>query len=417
MFLFLRAASLAAMLVGALAAAPAMAAAPARLPAGTPEQAGVNPLPITLALARARSLTEDQPGTGHPLYSGEVTLLAHNGIVIAEDAAGYALRYADRRGDPLPAARQIPMRTDTIFDLASLSKLFTSIVAMQQVERGRLRLDAPVARYLPEFATPRKKAITVEELLTHTSGLPADLATPLWRYPTMAARIAAIRTVQPISAPGVTYRYSDMNMLVLQQILQTITGTTLDKLVRAGITGPLGMRETMYNPPTALRRRIAAEEYESGPGEPDRGLVWGQVHDESAWALGGVAGNAGMFGTVEDIAVLAQTLLDGGTYRGTRILRASSVTRMLSDQTDPRAGHPHGLGFELNQPQYMGWLAGPQTAGHTGFTGTTLVIDPRTDSIVLQFSNRVHPTRAWGSTDAARRTVCDGLAAGIALGP
>jgi CubicO group peptidase (beta-lactamase class C family) len=382
---------------------------------GSPREVGLDPAPIRAAIDRVNAWTRDDPATGHPLYSGQVTLLAHDGVIVAKEAAGYALRYADRQGDPLPAAEWIPMRTDTIFDLASLSKLFTSIAAMQQIQAGRLDVDATVASYLPGFAVAGKNGITIEQLLTHTSGLPADPTPPLWQDPTMASRIQAILATRPRFPPGTTYLYSDINMITLQLVLRKITGQPLDVLVRDGITRPLGMHDTMYDPPAWLKPRIAAEEYEVGPGEPQRGLVWGQVHDENAWALGGVAGHAGVFSTVDDVAVLAQAILNGGTYRGHRILSQRSVTEMLTNVNRRFPGDSHGLGFELDQRWYMGRLDSARTAGHTGFTGTTIVIDPESRSIALQFSNRVHPSRDWGSTNPARRAVADGLADAMAV--
>jgi CubicO group peptidase (beta-lactamase class C family) len=382
---------------------------------GTPEQAGLDPAPIRTALAQEDAWTRPDPGTGHPMFSGQVTLLAHDGLVVADHASGYALRYADRQGDPLPADRRIPMRADTVFDLASLSKLFTSIAAVQQLQSGRLHLNATVASYLPEFASHGKAAITIEQLLTHTSGLPPDPSPPLWQYPDLPSRIRAILDTTAQNPPGSSYLYSDLNMLTLQQVLQHVTGRPLDALVRDGITGPLHMRDTTYNPPASLRPRIAAEEYEQGPGEPQRGLVWGQVHDENAWAMGGVAGHAGVFSTVADVAVLAQTILNGGTYRGHRILSPYWVRQMLTDFNSRFPGDGHGLGFELDQRWYMGRLDSPATAGHTGFTGTTIIIDPESRSIALQFSNRVHPTREWGSTNPARRAAADALADAMAV--
>jgi CubicO group peptidase (beta-lactamase class C family) len=382
---------------------------------GTPQQAGLDPGPIDTALNQLNAWTQNDPTTGHPMYSGQVTLLAHDGVIVAKDAAGYALRYSDQQGDLLPANQQIPMRTNTIFDLASLSKLFTCIVAMQQIQAGTLNVDATVASYLPQFATNGKAGITIKQLMTHTSGLPADPTPPLWQDPTMASRIDSILDTVPQYAAGSTYLYSDINMITLQLVLQHITGKTLDVLVRDGITAPLGMHDTMYNPPASLKPRIAAAEYEVGPGEPQRGLVWGQVHDENAWALGGVAGHAGVFSTVDDIAVLAQAILNGGTYRGHRIMSQQSVTQMLTNYNQNFPGDSHGLGFELDQRWYMGRLDSTRTAGHTGFTGTTIVIDPVSRSIALQFSNRVHPTRNWGSTNPARQAAADGLANAMAV--
>ena len=379
---------------------------------GTPEHAGLDPAPVQAALDKVDAWTVPDPVSGHPLYSGQVTLLAHDGVVVAHEAAGYALRYADQQGTLLPQDQWIAMATDTVFDLASLSKLFTSIAAMQQIEAGTLELTATVAGYLPDFASHGKDTITVQQLLTHTSGLPADPSPGLWHYPDMPARIAAIMATVPQHAPGTTYLYSDLNMLSLQQVLEHITGKPLDVLVAEGVTGPLRMRDTMYNPPASLKPRIAATEYEL---DPPRGLVWGEVHDENAWAMGGVAGHAGVFSTVADIAVLAQTVLNGGVYRGRRILSEASVREMTTNFNQAFPSDSHGLGFELDQRWYMGRLDSTATAGHTGFTGTTIVVDPLSRSIALQFSNRVHPSRNWGSTNPARRAVADGLADAMAV--
>jgi CubicO group peptidase (beta-lactamase class C family) len=382
---------------------------------GSPQQAGLDPGPLVATVDQVNAWTRDQPATGHPMFSGQVTLLAHDGVIVVKHAAGDALRYADQQGDLLPVDGRIPMRTNTIFDLASLSKLFTCIVAMRQIQAGRLDVNATVARYLPQVAAQGKGGITIEQLMTHTSGLPADPNPPLWRYPDMAARIDAILDVRPQYSAGSTYVYSDMNMMALQLVLRKITGQTLDVLVRNGITAPLGMRDTMYDPPASLRPRIAAQEYEVGPGEPRRGLVWGQVHDENAWALGGVAGHAGVFSTVDDMAILAQAILNGGTYAGHRILSPQSVTQLLTNYNQAFPDDSHGLGFELDQRWYMGRLDSTRTAGHTGFTGTAIVIDPVSRSFALQFSNRVHPTRHWGSTNPAREAVADGLANAMAV--
>ena len=382
---------------------------------GTPQEVGLDPSVVEAAQQQLANWTQNQPGTGHPMFSGEVTMLVHDGVVVSNQAAGYALRYSDQQGDLLPADQQIPMSTNTIFDLASLSKLFTSIVAVQQMQAGKLDLNATVASYLPQFASNGKGDITIKQLLTHTSGLPADPSPALWTYATMPERINAILDTVPQYPAGTTYLYSDLNMLTLQQVLQQITGKTLDVLVKQDITAPLGMKDTMYNPPASLKPGIAAEEYELGPGEPQRGLVWGSVHDENAWAMGGVAGHAGVFSTVADMAVLAQAILNGGTYQGHRILSQQSVTMLETNYNQAFPGDSHGLGFELDQRWYMGRLDSAFTLGHTGFTGTTIVIDPVSRSIALQFSNRVHPTRNWGSTNPARVAADDGLANAMAV--
>jgi CubicO group peptidase (beta-lactamase class C family) len=375
-----------------------------RLHDGTLEQA-----PIDAALERVRRYTEAD-ASGHPLFSGAVTLMVHDGAVVAHRATGWAVRYADQTTE-LPEAQRVPMAEDTIFDLASISKLFTSIAVMQQVEAGRVRVDQPVSRYLPEFGVNGKADITVEQLLTHTSGLEPWL--PLWqRWPDVPSRIKAVMDVAPKTAPGSTYTYSDLNLITLGVLVQRVSGAPLDRVVRNGITRPLGLVDTGYNPPAAKLDRIAAAEFQTG-----RGMVRGQVHDENAWSLGGVAGHAGVFSTARDLAVLGQAILNGGTYNGHRILRPATVERMLTDYNTEFPGDAHGLGFELDQRWYMGALSSPRTAGHTGFTGTTLVLDPMSRSIAVLLTNRVHPSRDWGSINPARRAVADGLAQALAVRP
>ncbi|WP_237771626.1 serine hydrolase domain-containing protein [Kribbella sp. ALI-6-A] len=378
----------------------------------TPVKAGLDPAPIDAALAQVAGWTKPN-GTAKPLYAGAVTLLGHDGKVVTREATGMAVKYADGAGTELPADQQIPMRTDTIFDMASVSKLFTSIVVLQQVEKGRVALDAPIAQYVPEFAANGKQAITVRQALTHTTGLPSWL--PLWSaQPDPASRMQMALTAKPTSAPGTTYLYSDLNLIALGEVAHRVSGKTLDKLVADGITKPLQMKDTGYNPDPKKKPRIAATEFQASP---PRGMVWGSVHDENAWSLDGVAGHAGVFSTADDLAVLAQAFLNGGSYRHARILKESSVTAMITNFNQGFPGNDHGLGFELNQRWYMGGLSGPRTAGHTGYTGTSLVIDFDSRSFAILLTNRVHPSRNWGSNNPARRAVAQGLALSLGVAP
>ncbi|MGW1022259.1 serine hydrolase domain-containing protein [Streptomyces sp. NPDC002577] len=341
-------------------------------------------------LAEVRALPLGEP----PWCAGVVVLAGRGPVIAVEEAYGWALRYAayDAEADTgveLPRDRWVPMRTDTPFDLASLTKLFTAVAAVQQLERGTLGIDARVAAYLPEFRAAAEHGITVRQLLTHTSGLRPEL--PLYDCPDQAARLAALQTESPVTEPG-TYCYSDLNMLLLQHVLERITRRPLDVLVRDGITRPLGMTATGFGP----RPGAAATEYQRRPwAKADRGMLRGVVHDENAWALGGVAGHAGLFSTARDLAVLCRTLLAGGSYGTARILGPDFVELML---TAP------GLGFAIDQPWFMGELAGRGAAGHTGFTGTSLVLDPATDTFLVLLANTVHPRRRdaagearWGS--------------------
>lgn len=378
---------------------------------GTPSGIGLDPKPIDDAWRQLAAWTEKTPDLEHPMYAGAVGLLAHDGVVVSRTAAGEQLRYADGKGTELPAQDQEPMRADTIFDVASISKLFTSITALQLVDDGKISLDDPVAEHLPEFAVNGKQGITVEQLLTHTSGLQAEVQ--LWKLPP-EQRIPSVMALTPERPPGTNYEYSDPNMITLGVLVERVTGHPLDQVVQEWITKPLGMPDTGYNPPASKLHRIAATEFQA---DPPRGMVRGQVHDENAWSLGGVAGQAGVFSTADDLAKLGQALLNGGTYGGTRILSERTVEKMLTDFNTEFPGNSHGLGFELDQRWYMAGLSAPRTAGHTGYTGTSLVIDPASRSVAVLLTNRVHPSREWGSNNRARQTLAQSMARALAVFP
>lgn len=348
-----------------------------------------------------------RPSPTEPVYPGAVALAVHDGVIVAHDAVGYALRYLNDTPTDIPPDQWIPMQRNTIFDLASMTKLFTSIAAVQLIEDGRIALDAPVARYIPAFAANGKSDITMLNLLTHTSGLPPDPKPRLCEYPTREQQWAAVYAVEPATPPNEAFLYSDMNMMTLGKVIEAVTGRSLDRVIARSITEPLRMSETMYNPPASLKPRIAAEEYQPWTG---RGIVWGTVHDENAYCVGGVSGHAGIFSTASDIAVLAQTLLNGGEYDGTRILEEQSVRTLFTDYNQAFPTHAHGLGFELDQRRYMGALSSPVTAGHTGFAGTSIVIDPIAHSFMILLTNRVHPSRTWGADNPPRAAVATDLA-------
>jgi CubicO group peptidase (beta-lactamase class C family) len=362
----------------------------------------------------ARGLLPGTGANGHPMYPGAVVIAGHDGVVAEFAADGYNLLYANSRGNLLPGSQRIKTTTDTIYDLASLTKLFTATVAVQLMERGWLALSDTVAKHMPEFSSNGKSDITILQLLTHTSGLPQDPSPALRTYSTYAEKIAAILASVPRAPAGTQYEYSDLNFLTLQLVAEAITGATLDVLVRDGITAPLGMTDTMFNPPASLRYRIAATEYQLAP---DRGLIWGQAHDENAWALGGVAGHAGLFSTAHDMAIFVQAILNGGTYGGSQILSRDGVIKILTNYNQAFPGDNHGLGFELYQHWEAGALATPYSFAHTGFTGTSLAGDPTTGAFVVLLTNRVHPSRNWGSTNPARAAVASDVARSVAVRP
>ncbi len=184
-------------------------------------------------------------------------------------------------------------------------------------------------------------------------------------------------------------------------------GAPLDVLVRDRVTGPLGLRDTGYRPTGELADRAAATEFQA---TPPRGMVRGEVHDENAWALGGVAGHAGVFSTARDVAVFGQMLLNGGSYGGARVLRQETLREAMTNQVDGITTSARGLGFELDARFYMGALVGEGTAGHTGYTGPSLTVDRLSRTVVVHLANRVHPDRAWGSNNTSRRALADGAA-------
>ncbi|MFJ7012676.1 serine hydrolase [Streptomyces albogriseolus] len=386
---------------------------------GSAREAGLLPAPLRQLVADAEAFL--QPSPRHPWYAGAVLLAGRGHTVALHQPIGMAVRYQayDEETDTgveFPADRQIPMAEDTVFDLASVSKLFTSILAVQQIERGRLALEAPVASYLPDFGRAGKQDVTLRQLLTHTSGFRAWI--PLYEAPTYEEKVRRVYDEALAAPPGTAYLYSDLNLISLQLVLEHVTGRRLDVLLREEITEPLGMRRTRYNPPASWKPKIAATEDARKPWSGlDRGLVWGEVHDENAYSLGGVAGHAGVFSDAWDLAVLARTLLDGGVHGRNRILRPESVELMFTDFNTAFPGDEHGLGFELHQHWYMGAMATPRTAGHTGFTGTALVLDPTTDSFLVVLGNSVHPVRRWRSGSAPRVVAANQLARAVPVRP
>jgi len=360
------------------------------------------------------------PAGPNPSHPGFAVLAARNGVIVVHDAKGYALRYASWDAETetaveLPQDQWVPMRPDTIFDLASVTKLFTSVVVTQMAERGELDLSAPVADYVPEFAQAdqAKQAIIVRQLLTHTSGMVSWLN--LYTLPDDDARMTAIYESDLRRPPGSGYEYSDLNLIVLGKLVERVTGMPLDRVIAERITRPLGMVDTGFNPPAEKLDRIAATEYQPWTG---RGMIRGSVHDENAWSFGGVAGHAGLFSTVFDMAIFGQMVLNGGRYGDVRILREDSVRLMLTNlNVGLGSSAARGLGWQLDQRFYMDAMTSPVTAGHTGYTGVSLVLDPLTNSLLVLHTNRVHPTREWGTDSGYRRAAARELARAVPVRP
>ena len=328
---------------------------------------------------------------------GAVLIVGHDGQVI------YRRAYGARALEP----RREVMTLDTVFDLASLTKVIvTTTAVMQLVEKGTVRLNDPVAKYLPEFAQNGKEDITVRQLLTHYSGLAPDLDLKIgWEGKQTAYGMAMALT--PEDPPGSKFSYSDINFIVLGELVERVSGETLDGYAARHIFVPLKMLHTRFVPPAVWRPRIAPTQYD----ENER-MLRGVVHDPTARRMGGVAGHAGLFSTADDLAKYAQALLNGGDG----ILSALSVEKMTRPEQPPAAPVLRGFGWDIDSPfsSNRGDLFPVGSFGHTGFTGTSMWIDPTTKSYVILLTNAVHP-RGKSNAIALRSKVATAVAAALPL--
>jgi CubicO group peptidase (beta-lactamase class C family) len=362
-----------------------------RIPTVQPTATPPPGLAIALEAAMQRAVQDN-------VLPGGVVLIRHRGVQVMLSAYGFAGKY-EAPNSPVP--NPPPARTDTLYDLASITKMFTATAAMQLVDSGRLSLDKPLANEVPPLGAGGKTELTLRHVLTHTSGLPALLE--LWRSDhTLADRVQRVLDTPLRDPPGSVLRYSDVGFMLLGYALEQLVGKSLDQIARDQITQPLRLAETMYRPDPGLKPRIAPTEYET---DPARGMVWGEVDDANAWSLGGAAGHAGLFATAADVGRFAQLFLNSGELDGVRLLREETVAEMTRNQVGKLGWR--GLGWELNTSFYMGRLASPQTYGHTGFTGTSLVIDPRRQLIVVLLTNRVHPVIDGPSVHPTRQAVAN----------
>jgi len=274
----------------------------------------------------------------------------------------------------------------TIYDLASLTKVVgTTSALMVLYDEGKIRLDEPISTYIPEFAGGEKDRVTVRMLLEHRSGLPAGR--DLWRiaHTPEEARAAVIAT--PLGCePGRCYEYSDLGADMLGFIVEAVSGERLDQFLSERVFTPLGMTDTGFRPADSLKARIAPTESNSPRGY----ALQGEVHDENAFALGGVAGHAGLFSTAADLAVFAQMMLNGGEFNGTRVIADSTIALFTT-----RAAGTRALGWDTcGGSGSCGKYLGADAYGHTGFTGTSIWLDPDRDMFVILLTNRVHDARA-----------------------
>jgi len=314
------------------------------------------------------------------IFPGAVVLVARGGATVHHAAYGDTM-YGD------PGAQ--PVAPDTIYDVASLTKVFTATAALILVDAGLLDLAAPVARYLPGL---RATSVSLRHLLTHSSGL--DLRLSALRAEGAAGIRAAVYAATPLRPPGSFVAYTNINSLLLGDVVAATFGAPLDAAIRALILGPIGLADTGFHPPPLLRGRIAPTEWDD---DWRGGLVRGAVHDESAYALGGVAGHAGLFSTAADLERFLRLWLQGGAWEGRQILREATAAAALRDYTTglpTPTGRPapSGLGWMLDRAAFMG-AAPPGSFGHTGFTGPVIVGVPAAGLALVLLSNRTYPRR------------------------
>jgi uncharacterized protein YbbC (DUF1343 family)/CubicO group peptidase (beta-lactamase class C family) len=346
---------------------------------------------------------------------GVVLVVGHRGRII----------YRKAFGSRALVPRRESMTPDTVFDLASLTKVVaTAPSVMRLVQEGKLRLNDPVARYLPEFRGNGKEQVTVRMLLTHTSGLGPD--PPLSAVEAGAAALwKEINDEAPIAPPGARFIYSDTGFIVLGELVERVSGVALDEFAARNIFAPLGMRNTRFRPPIAWRPRIAPTEEidlpeNEKPGSGRGRILRGEVHDPRARATGGVAGHAGLFSTADDLAIFCRMMLGEGRIAGAgdrRLFAASTIHKMTTPQTPPWIPSARGLGWDIDS-----WYSSPRgelfpvgSYGHTGFTGTSLWLDPASQTFVILLANSVHPY-SRPAISSLRSRVATAVAAALNIG-
>ncbi len=357
-----------------LLAALVIAAADMTATSGLPER---EPAAVGMSSARLSAIDRVvQRGVDAGGYPGAAVVVGRKGYSVLSRGFG-ALDWTGRA--------RVTSR-ESIYDLASLTKVVATTTAIMLLyDAGTVDIDAPVSRYLPDFSGGLRDQVTVRHLLTHRAGLPAGRE--LWRIAKTPAEARAAVLASPIQCtPGSCYEYSDLGADLLGFVAEAASGQTLDVFLERSVFAKLGMTDTHFRPDAMSSVRIAPTEIAPPRGYPLRG----EVHDENAYALGGVAGHAGLFSTADDLSVFAQMMLDGGVYNGVRIVSDSAVALF----TKRAAGH-RALGWDTcDGGAGCGQYMSERAFGHTGFTGTSLWIDPDRQMFVILLTNRVHAARA-----------------------
>ncbi|MBI5463460.1 MAG: serine hydrolase [Ignavibacteriales bacterium] len=362
-----------------------------RLREGKPEEAGFDSKALAAVNDVVHAAVKDSA------FPGAVLLVARNGVIVHHKAYG---AYDYEKYSKL-------VDVNTMYDLASVTKVIaTTSAVMRLADEKKLALDDPVVKYVPQFGQNGKERITLYNLMVHNSGLPA------WRkfYEFCGDPVCVLDSVYatPLTwKTGDTTVYSDLGLITMGKVIEKVSSATLDWYVDSVFFKPLGMNNTMYNPPSALINRIAPTEVDSY-WKKTGVAVRGRVHDENAATLGGVSGHAGLFSTASDLAKLLQMELNGGTYGGIRFIREETIKRFTTRQSEKSS---RGIGWDTKSSErsFSGTLTSAKTFLHTGFTGTSVVVDPEKNLIIVFLTNRVHPTRASGKIADVRPKVHDAI--------
>src|SRR2546423_1562942 len=359
-----------------------------QLPAALPSSQGFS----VERLARMDAVIQDSITKKE--LPGAVVLVARHGKIVWRKV------YGARAVEP----QREPMTAHTVFDLASLTKVVTTTTSiMILVEQGKIRLGDSVTQFIPEMKGEGRDAITIEQLLTHMTGFAPDFdLRDRWTgYDEAMKRLYREPLRNP---PGTRFVYSDINFIALREVVHRVSGLMLDEFARRNIFAPLGMRDSGFRPDAKLKTRIAPTEKrrgqmnylgDTGADAGSKGDEWlrGEVHDPTSFRMRGVAGHAGLFSTADDLASFCQMLLNGGVFRGTRILSPMTIASMTRPHAVSESGGARVLGWDIASSfsTNRGDLFPLGSFGHTGFTGTSIWIDPASDSFVIFLSNRVHP--------------------------
>jgi serine-type D-Ala-D-Ala carboxypeptidase len=328
-------------------------------------------------------------------FPGAMVIVGSHNRILAKYGAGHLDWGPDK--SPVPTE-------STMWDMASLTKVIAMTSSMMQlVEQHKVDLDAPVQRYLPMWTGPNKEKVTVRHLLTHSSGLPAWR--PLYKEAADAAAAMKLAYATPLDTlPGIRMVYSDIGGILMGEIIRVVSGERIDEYFAKHIAVPLKLHETMFLPPAALLPRIAPTEFDPWRQRHLRG----EVHDENAFALGGVSGHAGLFSSARDLARIAQLYLNHGTLDGARIWKPETIVQFTTVQDSSFSNR--ALGWETpTGTNSAGHLMKRPAFGHTGFTGTSIWIDPAHDLFIVMLTNRVNPTRANLKITAVRQALADSI--------